>query len=124
MLKASERRDDGTGRERARSQARPGSFGDGWDWDADYKTSQQIFNAYAERGGNFIDTANIYTNGASEEYLGKLLEGKRDNFVLATKYTLNTDPKNPNAGGNHRRSMITAVEDSLKRLQTDYIDLY
>ena len=84
----------------------------------------RFLNAYADRGGNFIDSANIYTNGTSEEYLGKLLERKRDNFVLATKYTLNTDPKNPNAGGNHRRSMITAVEDSLKRLKTDYIDLY
>ena len=100
------------------------TFGEDWGWGADYETSAKIFNAYAERGGNFIDSANIYTNGTSEEYLGKLLAGKRDRFVVATKYTLNTDPKNPNAGGNHRRSMITAVEDSLKRLKTDYIDLY
>ena len=100
------------------------TFGEDWGWGADFETSQQIFNTYADRGGNFIDSANIYTNGTSEEYLGKLLEGKRDRFVLATKYTLNTDPKNPNAGGNHRRSAIVAVEDSLKRLKTDYIDLY
>ncbi len=100
------------------------TFGEEWGWGADFETSQQIFDTYADRGGNFIDSANVYTNGSSEEYLGKLLEGKRDRFVLATKYTLNTDPKNPNAGGNHRRSMITAVEDSLKRLKTDYIDLY
>ncbi|MEO1467240.1 MAG: aldo/keto reductase, partial [Cyanobacteria bacterium J06633_1] len=100
------------------------TFGEDWGWGADFETSQEIFNTYADRGGNFIDTANIYTNGTSESYLGKLLEGRRDRFVLATKYTLNTDPKNPNAGGNHRRSMITAVEASLKRLKTDYIDLY
>ena len=100
------------------------TFGEDWGWGADFDTSQQIFNTYADRGGNFIDTANMYTNGTSEKFLGKLLEGKRDNFVLATKYSLNMNPKNPNAGGNHRRSMITAVEDSLKRLKTDYIDLY
>lgn len=100
------------------------TFGEDWGWGADFDTSQQIFNTYADRGGNFIDTANQYTNGSSETFLGKMLEEKRDNFVLATKYSLNTDPKNPNAGGNHRRSMITAVEDSLKRLKTDYIDLY
>ena len=100
------------------------TFGTDWGWGADFETSQQIFNTYADRGGNFIDSANIYTDGSSETFLGKLLEGKRDRFVLATKYSLTTDPKNPNAGGNHRRSMITAVEDSLKRLKTDYIDLY
>ena len=100
------------------------TFGEDWGWGADFETSQQIFNIYADRGGNFIDTANIYTDGTSEESLGKILQGKRDNFILATKYSLNTNPKNPNAGGNHRRSMITAVEDSLKRLKTDYIDLY
>ena len=100
------------------------TFGEDWGWGADFETSEKIFNTYADRGGNFIDTANMYTNGTSEKFLGKLLEGKRDNFVLATKYSLSMNPKNPNAGGNHRRSMITAVEDSLKRLKTDYIDLY
>ena len=100
------------------------TFGEDWGWGADFATSEQIFNTYADRGGNFIDTANMYTNGTSEKFLGKLLEGKRDNFVLATKYSLSMNPKNPNSGGNHRRSMITAVEDSLKRLNTDYIDLY
>ena len=100
------------------------TFGEDWGWGADFDTSEQIFNTYADRGGNFIDTANLYTNGTSEKFLGKLLEGKRDNFVLATKYSLSMNPKNPNAGGNHRRSMIRAVENSLKRLNTDYIDLY
>ena len=100
------------------------TFGEDWGWGADFDTSEQIFNTYADRGGNFIDTANQYTEGSSEKFLGKMLEGKRDRFVLATKYSLNTDPKNPNAGGNHRRSMNRAVENSLKRLNTDYIDLY
>lgn len=100
------------------------TFGEDWGWGADFATSEQIFNTYADRGGNFIDTANMYTNGTSEKFLGQLLEGKRDNFVLATKYSLSMNPKNPNAGGNHRRNMITAVEDSLRRLNTDYIDLY
>ena len=100
------------------------TFGEDWGWGADFETSQQIFNIYADRGGNFIDTANLYTNGTSEKFLGKLLEGKRDNFVLATKYSLSMNPKNPNSGGNHRRSMVRAIEESLKRLNTDYIDLY
>lgn len=100
------------------------TFGEEWGWGADYDTSEKMLNAYADLGGNFIDTANKYTDGSSETFLGKLLQGQRDQFVLATKYSLNVDPKNPNAGGNHRRSMITAVEDSLKRLNTDYIDLY
>lgn len=100
------------------------TFGTDWGWGADFDTSQQILETYVDRGGNFIDTADYYTDGSSESFLGKLLEGRRDRFVLATKYSLNTDRQNPNAGGNHRRNMITAVEASLKRLQTDWIDLY
>ncbi|MBE9167083.1 aldo/keto reductase [Pleurocapsales cyanobacterium LEGE 06147] len=100
------------------------TFGSDWGWGTDLEESRRILDFYAARGGNFIDTANIYTNGSSERFLGKLLQGRRDRFVLATKYSLNTDPTNPNAGGNHRRSLVRAVEDSLKRLETDYIDLY
>lgn len=100
------------------------TFGTDWGWGADFETSQSILEAYADRGGNFIDTADYYTDGSSESFLGQLLDGRRDRFVLATKYSLNTDPTNPNAGGNHRRNMVRAVEASLKRLQTDYIDLY
>jgi aryl-alcohol dehydrogenase-like predicted oxidoreductase len=85
----------------------------------------RIFNAYADAGGNFIDTANGYQFGQSEEILGGLLSGRRDDFVLATKFTFQTDPK---AGilvtGNSRRSMVSSVEASLKRLKTDRIDLY
>lgn len=100
------------------------TFGTEWGWGADLDTSRQILDTYANRGGNFIDTANAYTNGTSEQFLGELLQGQRDRFVLATKYSLNMDSTNPNAGGNHRRSLVRAVEGSLKRLATDYIDLY
>jgi aryl-alcohol dehydrogenase-like predicted oxidoreductase len=100
------------------------TFGTDWGFGADLAESRKILDLFADRGGNFIDTANIYTNGSSESFLGELLQERRDRFVLATKYSLNTDGTNPNAGGNHRRTMVRAVEDSLKRLGTDYIDLY
>lgn len=101
------------------------TFGiDGWGIGADLAESRRILDAFADRGGNFIDTANAYTGGLSESFIGEILQQRRDRFVLATKYTGNTDPTNPNAGGNHRRSMVRAIEDSLKRLGTDYVDLY
>jgi len=100
------------------------TFGTDWGWGTDLEECRRILDLYADRGGNFIDTANVYTNGSSERFLGELLQGRRDRVVLATKYSLNTDPTNPNAGGNHRRSLIRAIEDSLQRLNTDYIDLY
>lgn len=100
------------------------TFGTDWGWGADEDTSRAIFDAYAGLGGNFIDTANFYTAGTSERLVGRFIAGERDRFVLATKYTLNMNPGDPNAGGNHRKCMVRAVEDSLKRLATDYIDLY
>jgi aryl-alcohol dehydrogenase-like predicted oxidoreductase len=100
------------------------TFGADWGWGADDDTSKVIFDAYASRGGNFIDTANFYTNGTSERLLGDLIGPERDRFVLATKYTFNMRPGDPNAGGNHRKNMVRSVEDSLRRLNTDYIDLY
>ncbi|MDI5986483.1 aldo/keto reductase [Halomonas sp. M4R5S39] len=100
------------------------TFGADWGWGTDEATSEAIFRAYAEKGGNFIDTANFYTEGSSEKIVGRCLAGERDRFVLATKYTLNTRRGDPNAGGNHRKNMVQAVEASLKRLGTDYIDLY
>jgi aryl-alcohol dehydrogenase-like predicted oxidoreductase len=100
------------------------TFGDDWGWGAAEAESRRMLDIYMERGGNFIDTANFYTGGTSETLLGKFLAGRRDNAVVATKYSLNTEPGNPNAGGNHRRNMVRAVEASLKRLDTDYIDLY
>ncbi len=100
------------------------TFGTEWGWGADRETSRAIFNAYAERGGNFIDTANFYTKGTSERFVGECMGDARERFVLATKFTLNMCPGDPNAGGNHRKCMIQSVEASLRRLNTDYIDLY
>lgn len=100
------------------------TFGMDWGWGTDLSESRRMVDIYTDKGGNFLDTANVYTNGSSESFLGEILRGRRDRFVLATKYSLNTDATNPNAGGNHRRSLVRAIEDSLKRLETDYIDLY
>jgi aryl-alcohol dehydrogenase-like predicted oxidoreductase len=100
------------------------TFGEDWGWGGGKVESQQQLDLYAERGGNFIDTADLYTNGTSEQFLGEMLEGRRDRFVLATKYTFNAQPGDPNAGGNHRKNLRRALEGSLRRLRTDYIDLY
>jgi aryl-alcohol dehydrogenase-like predicted oxidoreductase len=99
------------------------TFGIDWGWGADEAEARRIFDMYVDRGGNFIDTANQYTNGSSEQLLGQFATGKRDSLVLATKYTAATRPGDPNSGGNHRKSMVQSVETSLKRLKTDYIDL-
>src|SRR5208337_2414074 len=100
------------------------TFGEDWGWGSSKDESRQILDAFLEAGGNFIDTANMYTNGSSEKLLGEFLEGRRDVAVLATKYTNAMPGTDPNAAGNHRKSMMQAVEASLKRLRTDYIDLY
>ena len=107
------------------------TFGDRWGWGADLDESRKQLSLYADKGGNFIDTADMYTHGQSEEFLGRLLHedgfGGRDRFVLATKYTLNhpaTAGGDPNASGNHRKRLMTALDASLKRLRTDYVDLY
>lgn len=100
------------------------TFGNDWGWGADEQQSRKIFDMYLERGGNFIDTANLYTAGTSETYLGRFIQSVRDELVLATKYTFNMRAGDPNAGGNHRKNMMQSIEASLKRLQTDYIDLY
>lgn len=105
------------------------TFGADWGWGADKATSQAMFDLFASRGGNFIDTANLYTNGTSETYVGEFIKADRDEFVVATKYTLTPAPnqgreeKRPNHVGNHRKNMMQAVEHSLRRLDTDYIDL-
>lgn len=99
------------------------TFGTDWGWGADEEECRRMLDLYAERGGNFVDTANLYTNGNSEAILGRLLEGRRHRFVLGTKFTHSMRPGDPNAGGNHRKSMVRAVEESLERLRTDYIDL-
>ncbi|HEY1472437.1 MAG TPA: aldo/keto reductase [Candidatus Acidoferrum sp.] len=100
------------------------TFGDDWGWGAAKEEAQKVYEIYREAGGNFIDTANFYTNGTSERFLGEFVKGHRASVVLATKYTNATPGSDPNAAGNHRKSMMQAVEASLKRLQTDYIDLY
>jgi aryl-alcohol dehydrogenase-like predicted oxidoreductase len=97
------------------------TFGESWGTEED--ESRRIFDAYVDRGGNFIDTAGYYAKGHSEELTGKFAAEKRDRLVLSTKYSLAVQPGDPNAGGNGRKSMVRAVEDSLKRLQTDHIDL-
>jgi aryl-alcohol dehydrogenase-like predicted oxidoreductase len=99
------------------------TFGSDWGWGAAEDEARRIFDAYVDRGGNFIDTANQYTNGTAEQLVGDFAREKRDSLVLATKYTLTTRPGDPNSGGNHRKSMVGSVEASLRRLRTDYIDL-
>src|ERR1700731_2216455 len=100
------------------------TFGDDWGWGAPKDEAQKVYNAFRESGGNFIDTANIYTNGTSETFLSEFMRGHRESMVLGTKYTNAAPGTDPNAAGNHRKSMMRSVEASLKRLQTDYIDLY
>ena len=100
------------------------TFGEEWGWGSSKEESRKIFNAYVDAGGNFIDTANKYTEGTSEKYIGEFISSDRDRFVLATKYTSNTRRGDPNAGGNHRKNMVQSLESSLRRLNTDYIDLY
>ncbi len=85
---------------------------------------RRILDLYAEAGGNVIDTAINYRVGQSESILGELLEGRRDRFVVATKYTITRDGTDPNAAGNHRKNLALSLETSLRRLRTDYIDLY
>ena len=106
------------------------TFGDDWGWGTSKKQSREIFDAYVEAGGNFIDGANMYTNGTSEKYIGEFIQD-RAAFVVATKYTLNSYPGapnsrayDPNSGGNHRKSMVQSLESSLRRLGTDYVDLF
>jgi aryl-alcohol dehydrogenase-like predicted oxidoreductase len=100
------------------------TFGEDWGWGAAREESRKIYDAFLEAGGNFIDTANVYTNGTSERLLGEFMQGQRERVVLATKYTNAAPGNDPNAAGNHRKSMVQALEASLQRLKTDYIDLY
>ena len=99
------------------------TFGEDWGWGASKDESRKMFNTFAEAGGNFIDTANNYTNGTSEKLVGEFIASDRDRFVVATKYTLSERPEDPNFGGNHRKNMFRSIEGSLKRLNTDHVDL-
>ncbi|MGZ9146771.1 MAG: aldo/keto reductase [Candidatus Deferrimicrobiaceae bacterium] len=100
------------------------TFGEELGWGASKEESRRIFDAFMEAGGNFIDTANYYTGGTSERFVGEFVSAERGRFVIATKYTLNMSPDDPNAGGNHRKNMARSLEESLRRLRTDYVDLY
>ena len=99
------------------------TFGQDWGWGADADEARRIFDLYVDRGGNFVDTAVNYTNGVSERILGEFIADKRDRIVLATKFTMSREPGNPNAGGNHRLNMVRSVEQSLRQLNTNRIDL-
>jgi aryl-alcohol dehydrogenase-like predicted oxidoreductase len=102
------------------------TFGTEWGWGSEEQVSRSIFDTYLDAGGNFIDTADGYTAGHSEELVGKFIADRslRDRIVLATKFTFNNDPGNPNGGGNGRKNIYRALTGSLRRLQTDYVDLY
>ena len=100
------------------------TFGEDWGWGASKDESRRIFDAFLDAGGNFVDTANLYTNGTSETFLGEFVQGRRERVVLATKYTNAMPGNDPNAAGNHRKNMAQALDASLRRLKTDYIDLY
>lgn len=104
------------------------TFGEDWGWGASKDESRQIFDTFVEAGGNFIDTANGYTDGSSEKIVGELIASDRERFVLATKYSfpnnINDRNGNPNGSGNHRKNLIQSLEGSLKRLNTDYVDLF
>ena len=102
------------------------TFGEDWGWGSDIETSRKVIDAYLDRGGNFLDTANVYTKGHSEKIIGDHIgkdPSKRDRVVIATKCSGNMFPGDPNGGGSGRKAMTNAVDESLRRLQTDHIDL-
>jgi aryl-alcohol dehydrogenase-like predicted oxidoreductase len=100
------------------------TFGEDWGWGAPIEECREMLDAYADAGGNVVDTANRYTEGSSERIVGELLGKNRDRFVLSTKYTVTMDGRDPNASGSHRKNLRRSLEESLTRLRTDWIDLY
>src|SRR5436305_12430582 len=102
------------------------TFGTEWGWRAEESVSSSLFDRYVDEGGNFIDTADGYTGGKSEELVGKFIAERslRDRIVLATKFTFSAQQDNPNAGGNGRKNIYRALHGSLRRLQPDFIALY
>jgi aryl-alcohol dehydrogenase-like predicted oxidoreductase len=100
------------------------TFGNDWGWGATKDEALRMYSAFRDAGGNFVDTANYYTKGTSESFLGEFVKGHRESMVLATKYSSSAPGTDPNSAGNHRKNMMQSVEASLKRLETDYIDLY
>ncbi|MCP5340167.1 MAG: aldo/keto reductase [Sinobacteraceae bacterium] len=100
------------------------TFGEQSGFGAAAAECRRMFDAYLEAGGNFIDTANIYTSGTSEQLLAEMIAAERGRLVVASKFSMTTDPRNPNAGGNSRKNLQQSLEASLRRLGTDYLDLY
>ncbi len=103
------------------------TFGEDLGWGSSVEESQQIIDRYIELGGNFIDTANFYTKSHSRRssaITSGATRARRDRLVIATKFSGNLYPGDPNGGGSGRKSIVSACENSLRRLQTDYIDLY
>jgi aryl-alcohol dehydrogenase-like predicted oxidoreductase len=103
------------------------TFGEDWGWGASPETSEAILSEYLDRGGNVVDTANVYTNGHSEKIVGDFIAarpGLRERVVLSTKFFGNLHPGDPNGGGAGRKALIAQLEESLRRLRTDYVDLY
>lgn len=99
------------------------TFGEEWGWGSSEEISAEILRHFEEQGGNFLDTANYYTQGSSERIIGDAISANREWWVLATKYTLGTRKGDPNSGGNHRKNLVQSIEASLSRLKTSYIDL-
>jgi aryl-alcohol dehydrogenase-like predicted oxidoreductase len=103
------------------------TFGEDWGWGSSVTESEGIISRFMERGGNFIDTANVYTKGHSEKIIGDFVgrdHARRDRVVIATKFFGNLFPGDPNGGGAGRKTIVSSCEQSLRRLQTDYVDLY
>jgi aryl-alcohol dehydrogenase-like predicted oxidoreductase len=99
------------------------TFGEDWGWGASKEESRKIFDRFVEAGGNFVDTASNYTEGTSERFVGEFVASERGRFVVATKYSLSARKNDPNAGGNHRKNMRQAIEGSLRRLGTEFVDV-
>ncbi|MEW2064759.1 MULTISPECIES: aldo/keto reductase [unclassified Streptomyces] len=95
----------------------------GEDWKLPAAVHERILGQYADAGGNFIDTADEYGDGSAETTLGRLLAGRRDRFVLSTKYTMQRSPGDLNSSGNHRKNLVRSLEASLRRLGTDHLDV-
>ena len=100
------------------------TFGQDWGWGASKDQARAIFDTFAAAGGNFIDTANVYTNGTSESFLRDLIAADRDHFVVASKYASSMRRGDPNAGGSQRKNLVQSLDATLKRLGTDRVDVY
>ncbi len=100
------------------------TFGQDWGWGADDREAGRIFDEFVSEGGNFVDTANVYTNGTSETLLAKLIAPQRERLVLATKYGCSTRRADVNSAGGHRKNLVQSLDASLRRLNTDYVDLF